>query len=157
MDSEACSKDDNEQSRLLAQSGQSALNQDEPRLLINSYTFLLPSLFTVICCSILSLVLFQNRDGIVTSTPHQELHTKSKKDTSTKPHFVFILADDLGWDSVGGVDSDYDLSFAAPTLANLSKLGTSFIPMLYKSIPPIHPLFNLFILFISVLLTCSVT
>lgn len=41
--------------------------------------------------------------------------------TNSKPHIVFILADDLGWNSIGY--KDYDLSFATPVLTNLAKQG----------------------------------
>jgi hypothetical protein len=38
-----------------------------------------------------------------------------------KPHIVFLLADDLGWNSIGY--EDFDLSFATPFLTGLAKQG----------------------------------
>ena len=40
---------------------------------------------------------------------------------TNKPHVVFFLADDLGWNSIGY--EDYDLSFATPFLTGLAKQG----------------------------------
>lgn len=40
---------------------------------------------------------------------------------SEKPHVLFILADDLGWNSMGY--QDYDLSFTTPTLSSLAAKG----------------------------------
>jgi len=40
---------------------------------------------------------------------------------ATKPNVVFILADDLGWNSMGY--HDYDLDFATPFLSGLAKDG----------------------------------
>jgi arylsulfatase A-like enzyme len=42
-------------------------------------------------------------------------------DGKTSPNFVFILADDLGWNSIGY--QDYDMSFATPILTSLAKKG----------------------------------
>ena len=39
----------------------------------------------------------------------------------TKPHIIYILADDMGWNSVGY--EDYDLAFATPTLTALAQSG----------------------------------
>jgi arylsulfatase B/arylsulfatase I/J len=46
---------------------------------------------------------------------------KSDSDTSSKPNFVFMLADDLGWNSIGY--ENYDLGFATPFLSNLASRG----------------------------------
>jgi arylsulfatase A-like enzyme len=40
---------------------------------------------------------------------------------SEKPHVVFILADDLGWNSMGY--QEYDLTFATPTLSAMAAKG----------------------------------
>jgi hypothetical protein len=40
---------------------------------------------------------------------------------TTKPNIVFILADDLSWNSLGYMD--YDLAFATPTLTALASKG----------------------------------
>ena len=42
-------------------------------------------------------------------------------DGSNKPHIIYILADDMGWNSVGY--QDYDLSFVTPTLTSLAQGG----------------------------------
>jgi hypothetical protein len=42
-------------------------------------------------------------------------------DFGLKPNIVYILADDMGWNSLGY--EDYDLSFATPTLTSLAKDG----------------------------------
>lgn len=39
----------------------------------------------------------------------------------SSPHVIFILADDLGWNSIGY--EDYDLSFATPFLTSIAKQG----------------------------------
>lgn len=44
-----------------------------------------------------------------------------EKASSSKPHIVFILADDLGWNSIGY--EDYDLSFTTPTLTTMAQSG----------------------------------
>ena len=49
------------------------------------------------------------------SDVHTELNSLSL------PNFVFILSDDLGWNSIGY--QDYDLSFATPRLTSLAKSG----------------------------------
>ena len=41
--------------------------------------------------------------------------------STSNPNFVFILADDVGWNSIGY--ENYDLSFATPTLTKLAKKG----------------------------------
>lgn len=51
-------------------------------------------------------------------------HINAKQPTAsvnTQPNFVFILADDLGWNSIGY--EDFDLSFTTPTLTSLAKSG----------------------------------
>ena len=40
---------------------------------------------------------------------------------SEKPNFVFILADDMGWNSIGY--EDYDLSFVSPVITDLANNG----------------------------------
>jgi arylsulfatase A-like enzyme len=44
-----------------------------------------------------------------------------KSSDSVKPNFVFILADDLGWNSLGYLN--YDLNFTTPTLTSLAQQG----------------------------------
>lgn len=39
----------------------------------------------------------------------------------SRPHIIFVLADDLGWNSIGY--EDFDLSFATPTLTSLAQEG----------------------------------
>ena len=39
----------------------------------------------------------------------------------SKPHIIYILADDLGWNSIGY--EDFDLSFTTPTLTTLAQEG----------------------------------
>lgn len=50
---------------------------------------------------------------------------KKKEDqaekVSGKPNFVFIVADDLGWNSIGY--QDYDLTFASPFITSLARKG----------------------------------
>lgn len=41
--------------------------------------------------------------------------------TGAKPNFVFLLADDLGWNAIGY--QDFDLDFTTPTLKKLAKTG----------------------------------
>lgn len=43
--------------------------------------------------------------------------------SSSKPNFIFILADDLGWNSIGY--NDYDLAFTTPTLTSLAQMGVT--------------------------------
>ena len=43
--------------------------------------------------------------------------------TIQAPHIVFILADDLSWNALGGFDSESDIAFAAPGLAALAAQG----------------------------------
>ena len=42
---------------------------------------------------------------------------------SVPPHIVFILADDLSWNALGGFDADSDIAFAAPGLQALATQG----------------------------------
>ena len=42
-------------------------------------------------------------------------------DADTLPNFVFVLADDMGWNSMGY--EDYDLTFASPYLTAMSQNG----------------------------------
>ena len=39
------------------------------------------------------------------------------------PNIIFILADDLSWNSINGVEGESDISFVAPGLAELSQQG----------------------------------
>lgn len=41
--------------------------------------------------------------------------------TESKPNFIFILADDLGWNSIGY--EDFDLTFVTPTLNGMAQSG----------------------------------
>ena len=41
--------------------------------------------------------------------------------TSVKPHFIFILADDLGWNSLGVIDDS--IEFISPRITALAKQG----------------------------------
>ena len=43
--------------------------------------------------------------------------------TIQPPHIVFLLADDLSWNALGGFDSESDIDFAAPGLASLAAQG----------------------------------
>jgi hypothetical protein len=45
----------------------------------------------------------------------------STTSTSTKPNIIFILADDLGWNSIG--HEDYDIDFTTPTLTAMASEG----------------------------------
>ena len=40
---------------------------------------------------------------------------------SKKPHILFVLADDLGWNSIG--NNDFDIGFAAPFLSDMASNG----------------------------------
>ena len=42
-------------------------------------------------------------------------------DGNNKPHIIYVLADDLGWNSMGY--RDYDLSYVSPTLTSLAQSG----------------------------------
>lgn len=42
-------------------------------------------------------------------------------DSNAKPNVIYILADDLGWNSIGY--QDYDLDFVTPTLTTMAKAG----------------------------------
>ncbi len=48
-------------------------------------------------------------------------HTVSESSSSSYPHIIFILADDLGWNSIGY--EDFDLTFASPYLTEYASKG----------------------------------
>lgn len=61
-------------------------------------------------------------------TPLSDIDTANTPSTTftvdtdvVKPNFVFILADDLGWNSIGY--QEYDLSFTTPFLSQLAQRG----------------------------------
>jgi arylsulfatase A-like enzyme len=58
--------------------------------------------------------------------------SSKQSSSSTKPNFVFILADDLGWNSIGYMG--YDMSFVTPELDKLAASGiklTNYYAMEY--------------------------
>ena len=52
---------------------------------------------------------------------HQDIYSLKYQGGTTLPHFVFVLADDLGWNAIGY--RDYDMSFATPTLTQMAGDG----------------------------------
>ena len=48
-------------------------------------------------------------------------NTESETVASSKPNIIFILADDLGWNSIG--HEDYDIDFTTPTLTEMAAKG----------------------------------
>ena len=53
--------------------------------------------------------------------PHNPIHRELKSSSDDQPNFVFILADDLGYNALGYDDSDID--FATPFLTNMANEG----------------------------------
>jgi len=60
-----------------------------------------------------------SQDEIVKST--DDTSSDSSSSSNVSPNIIFILADDMGWNSIGY--KEFDLSFATPTLTNLAKNG----------------------------------
>jgi len=58
--------------------------------------------------------------GIVVK-PYGNSEDSTSSTFSSKPNVIFILADDLGWNSIG--HEDYDLDFTTPTLTEMSSQG----------------------------------
>ncbi len=60
------------------------------------------------------------RESVSLTSTKSDLST-ARTETSTKPNFVLIVADDLGWNSLGYTDTD--MAFASPTLTALASQG----------------------------------
>ena len=52
---------------------------------------------------------------------HKDISSLKYQGGTAMPHFVFILADDLGWNAIGY--RDYDMSFTTPTLTQMAGDG----------------------------------
>ena len=69
-----------------------------------------------------TLFAWNHRFSLVDSAQSMLRTTRQySKAVNSKPNFVFILADDLGWNAIGY--HDFDLSFATPALSALAKNG----------------------------------
>ena len=55
---------------------------------------------------------------------YDDIGTIEVNEKEANKHIIFILADDLGWNSIGY--QDYDLSFATPTLSSMASQGIIF-------------------------------
>jgi len=80
--------------------------------------------FALLCISLLTaglayiFVTYERMpSNVIITNADDDLSAKS----SSKPHVVFVLADDLGWNSLGYMD--YDLDFATPKLTSMASQG----------------------------------
>ncbi len=77
--------------------------------------------------SVRSLVVFMIATVVVAYTAsvafslHQKKSLLYSASSSSKPNFVFILSDDVGWNSIGY--QNYDLAFATPYMTALAEGG----------------------------------
>ncbi len=77
------------------------------------------ALAVVVICSI-SLSSTSNSSTTTISSTSQS-SSNEQSTASIKPNFVFILADDVGWNALGY--ENFDLSFATPNLTKMAKNG----------------------------------
>jgi len=70
-----------------------------------------------------NIVPVTNDDGYVI-VEYDDIGTIEINEKEANKHIIFILADDLGWNSIGY--QDYDLSFATPTLSSMASQGIIF-------------------------------
>jgi len=78
---------------------------------------------------LVSFGIFYNTRASSTSlsTSSSSLEQESNRNEKQQPHIIFILADDMGWNSLGYASQEYnetsDVSFAAPFLASMASQG----------------------------------
>lgn len=98
---------------------------DNQRIRSNTYSYLCYLVFFPFLISLLFLVLIilsvTNYDVSLSIDDHDSVFILN---TVSKPNIVFILADDLGWNSIGY--ENFDLHFTTPFLDTLAKQGIIF-------------------------------
>ena len=102
------------------------LEQSSIKTADTNWNFVLRSLFVSILSIIVVLFVLSSVTTDDSFVTFQDLKRKpddaSDNVVSTrKPNIVFILADDLGWNSIGY--EPYDLSFTTPFLTDLAQQG----------------------------------
>lgn len=74
-------------------------------------------------CAVISTAVWVTLDSLGSTSSSNVVDVEEGVNSvfGSKPHIVYILADDLGWNSIGY--EDYDLSFTTPTLTTMAKEG----------------------------------